>query len=455
MHACGAFETGDYFCAARRQFPGASPQSMDESDYPSPFIFDNSNDEYESTMEKNPLRSRLRRLCAASALYAAVMALPSGVVAQEVIKFGAPLPLTGALAPEALKQRHGYDLWAEQVNKAGGIDVGGKKMKVEIVYTDYQSNTPRAVQTAERQITQDKVDFLFAAFGSGAAKASSTVAERYKVPMIAATASAPQVYDQGYKYLFGTFTPNNTLTDPLSDIVKDKLGADAKVAVLARNDLFPLQIAQELEKSVKERGLNVVFSEKYAINTMDHSAALSQIRALKPEWIFITGYLNDLILIKKQLSDLRIEAPVISMIAGPAYQEFLDASGSSAENVSSSSWWHPAVRYDGVDVFGKTENYVKLFREKYGFDPDYAHASASVSGALFQIAIEKAGTLDREKVRDALADLDVMTFWGPVRFGPSGQINSLQPPVFQIQGGKAIVVHPTEVKQGEFNLGVK
>ena len=76
--------------------------------------------------------------------------------AQEVIRFGAPLPLTGALAPEALKQQQGYDLWAEQVNKSGGIKVGGKKMKVEIVYTDYQSTTPRAVQTAEKLIAELK-----------------------------------------------------------------------------------------------------------------------------------------------------------------------------------------------------------------------------------------------------------------------------------------------------------
>ena len=99
------------------------------------------------------------------------------VQAQDVIRFGAPLPLTGPLAPEALKQQQGYNLWAEQVNKAGGIKVGDKKMKVEIVYADYQSNTPRAVQTAERLITQDKVNFLFSPFGSGAAKAASTVSE--------------------------------------------------------------------------------------------------------------------------------------------------------------------------------------------------------------------------------------------------------------------------------------
>jgi branched-chain amino acid transport system substrate-binding protein len=378
----------------------------------------------------------------------------SAAVAQDVIKFGAPLPLTGPLAPEAVKQQQGYDLWAEQANKAGGISVGGKKYKVEIVYADYQSNTPRAVQTTEQMITQDNVNFLFSPFGSGAAKAGSSVSEKYKVPTIAATASSSQVYDQGYKYLFGTFTPNDTLTTPLTQIVKAKAAGVKKVAILARNDLFPLAIAQEMEKSAKANGLEVVYFEKYAINTLDHSATLSQIKSLAPQWIFVTGYINDLLLVRKQMTDQQIKAGVVTMIAGPAYQEFIDAAGPGGENITSAAWWHPAAQYSGKDIFGTTANYVKLFREKYKSDPDYAQASASVSGALFQLAIERAGSLDRDKVRDELAKMDVMTFWGPVKFGPNGQINSLEPPVFQLQGGKAVVLSPAIIKQGEFKLGV-
>lgn len=398
--------------------------------------------------------ARARAWLGTAAAAAALVSLSTPAAAADVVRFGAPLPLTGGLAPEAHKQRQGYDLWAEQVNKAGGIQVGGKKLKVEIVYSDYQSNTPRAVQTTERLITQDKVDFLFAAFGSGAAKAASTVSERYGVPTIAAAASAEQVYDQGYKYLFGTFTPNDTLTNPLAEAVSRKLQGTPKVAILGRNDLFPLQIAQEMEKSAKAKGMNVVFFEKYALNTLDHAAALTQIKALRPEWIFVTGYINDLILVKKQMADLKIEAPVVTMLAGPAYKEYQDAVGKGAENVSSAAWWHEAVKYDGVDVFGTPANYARLFREKYKMDPDYGHASASAAGMIFQLAIEKAGTLDRAKVRDELARMDLTTFWGPVKFGPSGQISSLKPPVFQIQGGKIVIVSPPEVKQGEFLIGV-
>ncbi|MGD9837003.1 MAG: amino acid ABC transporter substrate-binding protein [Afipia sp.] len=400
-------------------------------------------------------RSRLVSRGLNSLLLAASLGLSAtAAMAQDVIKFGAPLPLTGPLAPEAIKQQQGYDLWAEQANKAGGISVGGKKYKVEIVYADYQSNTPRAVQTTEQMITQNNVNFLFSPFGSGAAKAGSSVSEKYKVPTIAATASSSQVYDQGYKYLFGTFTPNDTLTTPLTQIVKAKAPDVKKVAILARNDLFPLAIAQEMEKSAKGNGLEVAYFEKYAIGTLDHSATLSQIKSLAPQWIFVTGYINDLLLVKKQMADQQIKATVVSMIAGPAYQEFIDAAGPGGENITSAAWWHPAAQYSGKDIFGTTANYVKLFKEKYKSEPDYAQASASVSGALFQMAIEKAGSLDKDKVRDELAKIDVMTFFGPVKFGPTGQINSLEPPVFQLQGGKPVVLSPALIKQGEFKLGV-
>jgi len=176
----------------------------------------------------------------------AALVSSAAALGQDVVRVGAPLPLTGPLSPEGVKQKEGYDLWAQTANAKGGVKAGGKSYKVEIVYVDYASNTPRAVQAAERLITDDKVNFLFSPFGSGATKAASNVSEKYGIPTIAATASSSQVYDQGYKYLFGTFTPNDTLTEPLADIVSKRNAAVKRIAILARNDLFPLAIGEEM-----------------------------------------------------------------------------------------------------------------------------------------------------------------------------------------------------------------
>jgi branched-chain amino acid transport system substrate-binding protein len=397
---------------------------------------------------------RTRRfLSPAMAATAAALIAGGAAAAQDVIRVGAPLPLTGPLSPEGIKQQRGYDLWAETANAKGGIKVGDKTYKVEIVYVDYASNTPRAVQTAERLITEDKVNFLFSPFGSGATKAASGVSEKYGIPTVAATASSAQVYDQGYKFLFGTFTPNDTLTEPLTTIVAATNNKDIKrVAILARNDLFPLAIAQEMEKSAKSRNFEVVTFERYGIGTMDHAAAITQIRAAKPDWVFATGYINDLILIRKQMNDLGLRTQVITMIAGPAYREFIEAGGRLADNVSSAAWWHPAVRYKGKDVFGTTEAFNAAWDKKYKGEADYAEASAAAAGSILQLAIEAANSIDPKKVRDALAAMNTETFYGKVKFGETGQITSLEPPVFQIQGGKPVVIHPASIKQSDFRF---
>ena len=369
--------------------------------------------------------------------------------AGDVIKFGAPLPLTGPLSPEGIKQQRGYDLWAAAANAKGGIKAGGKTYKVEIVYVDYASNTPRAVQSAERLISEDKVSFLFAPFGSAAAKAASSVSEKYSIPMIAPSASSAQVYDQGYKYLFGLLSPNDTVTEPHAEAITANKSIK-RLAILARNDLFPLAIAQEMEKSAKKRGIEVVMFERYAIGVLDHAAAITQMRAANPDWVFGTGYINDLVAMRKQMAELGVKPLAISMIAGPAYKEFVTASGALADNIASSSWWQPSVRYKGKDVFGSTEAFNAAFAEKYkGDEADYIEAASAACGAVVQMAMETANSADPKAVRDALAKMDQETFYGRVRFGEIGQINSLEPPVFQIQGGKSVVISPAAIKQGE------
>lgn len=395
--------------------------------------------------------SKTVRCLSAAVAAACLFSMPAA--AESVLRVGAPLPLTGPLSPEGLKQQRGYDLWAETVNAQGGIKAGDETYRVEVVYVDYESNTPRAVQTAERLITNDKVNFLFAPFGSGAAKASSSVAERYQIPMIAATASSSSVYDQGYEYLFGTFTPDSTLTLPLTEIVANSDQDVTSVAIYARNDLFPLSIANEMRKSAEIHGLEVASFAEYAIGTMDHGSALTVMLQSQPDWVFITGYINDLILMRRQMSDLGIKPKVLTMIAGPAYKEFAEATGPLSQNVTSAAWWHPAVSYEGEDVFGKTADYVAAFEAKYGSLPDYAEASSSAAGAILQLAIEQAGTIDPKAVRDALAQMDAMTFYGPIHFGETGQIDSLEPPVFQIQDGEARTIYPDAVKQSDLRYG--
>ncbi|PHM19822.1 MAG: ABC transporter substrate-binding protein [Curvibacter sp. PD_MW3] len=383
-----------------------------------------------------------------------VLASVSSFAADQIIKIGAPLPLTGALSPEGTKLRQGYDLWLDQVNAQGGIKVGKERHKVQLFFYDYQSSTPKAVQLAEKLITDDKVDFLFSPFGSGATKAASTVAEKNGVPLIASSASSAEVFDQGYKNLFGLYTDNSSLTEPIADLVKTNLPQAKRVAILARNDLYPLSLAQEFEKSAKKRGLEVVYFERYAIGTLDHAAALAKLGATKPDWIVATGYINDLILVRKQLADARIDAKVLTLINGPAYDEWAKAVGKLAENVTTASWFHPVLNYKSDDVFGSTKNFVELFRKKYGTEPDFTQASGAAVGVIIQQAIERAGSTSRDAVRAELQKGGFKTFFAPISFDKTGIANSYIPPVYQLQNGKVTVVYPANIATSQFRTGL-
>lgn len=382
----------------------------------------------------------------ASALLVSV-GLVTGAAQAQTIKIGAPLALTGGLADEGKKQQIAYDMWLKRVNAQGGISVGGKKMRVEIIQYDYQTNEQRVQQLAEKLIVDDKVDFLLAPFGSGHTKVVAGVAERYGVPVLATSASSESIFNQGYKYLFGTLAPNGGSIDNLLTVVTKQFPKVKKIAILGREDVFPKSMATIMDDSAKKAGLQVVSMEFYPVGALDLATPIAKIKSLNPDWIYITGYSKDLVLARKQMADLNLKAPVVTMITGPVYKEYIDAVGPLAEGITSATWWYHGAQFKGDDPWGSTKAFYDEFVAREKADPDYVHASSAACLVALQKAIEKAGTIDKAKVRDALASLDIMTFYGPIKFGPNGMNGTRVLPIIQVQGGKVVMVFPDSVKQ--------
>ncbi len=388
-----------------------------------------------------------RKTLALLSLCAAATVLASPLSAQ-TIKIGAPLALTGGLADEGKKQAIAYDMWLKRINAAGGISVGGKKMKVELVQYDYQTNEQRAQQLAEKLIVDDKVDFLLAPFGSGHTKVVAGVAERYGVPVMATSASSESIFNQGYKYMFGVLAPNGGIVENLTKLVAKQNPKVKKVAILGREDVFPKAMATSMAELAPKVGMEVVSTEFYPVGALDLATPISKIKALAPDWIYVTGYSKDLVLARKQMADLGVKAPVITMITGPAYKEFIDALGPLAEGVTSASWWHHSAQFKGNDPWGTTKAFYDEFVKREKSDPDYVHAAAAAALVALQKGIEKAGTLDKAKVRDALASLDVTTFYGPIKFSANGMNAGSELPIIQVQKSRIAVLYPDRVKQG-------
>src|SRR3984885_7713660 len=262
--------------------------------------------------KKGNLVEKMKSIMAALS-FAALAATPA--LAQETIRFGAPLALTGPLADAGTKSKQGYDICVTAVNAKGGVDVGGKKMKLELVEYDYQSETNRAVQIVQRLINVDKVPFLLAPYGSGDTKATAVVAERYGVPMVAAAAATKTVFDQKFQNLFGVLFPNNMITEAEVAYYTKKVPTAKRVAVLALNSLFPKAIAGDLVETAKAQGLEVVFNTIYSPDTSDFSNVLTQIKSLNPDWLYATGYTQDLILIRRQMADIGLDVKILTMTA--------------------------------------------------------------------------------------------------------------------------------------------
>jgi branched-chain amino acid transport system substrate-binding protein len=394
----------------------------------------------------------LIRAAAAAASFVALGALALPANAADVIKIGAPLALTGSLADEGKKQDVVWKMWLDKVNAAGGISVGGKKMQVELVKYDYQSDGQRAAQLAEKLITDDKIDFALSPFGSGHTKIVATVTERYQTPLLACASSSEAVFDQTFKYLFGTLSPNGGMTNAMVAFFKTKMPGLKRIAVLGRDDVFPKSMAQGISAAAKSAGLDVTYDQLYAVGTMDHSAAVSAIKATNPDWIYATGYTQDLILIRKQMADLGVKAPIITMVAGPAYKEYTDGLGNLANGVTSSSWWHHATNYKGIGVWPTTADFYKEFVAKENTDPDYVHASCAAAVVVLEDAIERAGSTDKSKVRDALAATNVNTFYGPVKFSANGMNEVRDLPIIQVQEKQIKVLHPADIKNADMVL---
>jgi branched-chain amino acid transport system substrate-binding protein len=384
-----------------------------------------------------------------------VVSLPQPTRAADPVKMGAPVALTGTFSDEGHKLLHGYEMCIDAVNAKGGLKVGDEKRKLEMVQYDYQSDTNTAVQLIQRMATVDGVDFLMAPYNSGATKTAAVAAERYDTPMIASAAATPSVYDQHFKNLYGILFPNEFITDAEVAYYKANVPDMKTVAVFAMNSLFPKAIAGLLKAKAEQSGVQAVYDGLYSPGALDFSSAITEIKGKNPDWIYATGFIRELAVLRKQMSDLGVSAKVVTMNAAAAYPEFVRNIGPLANNITSSAWWHPSVNYTDSFLFGSTAQYSSDFTKKYTDEPTYLEASATASCEVYAASIEEAGTTKRDEVRKVMSNKRFETFYGPIKFNSDGQNDVPAPVILQIQDSKFKVLAPDSVKTGSLVVGVQ
>jgi branched-chain amino acid transport system substrate-binding protein len=357
--------------------------------------------------------------------------------------FGAAVSLSGPLANEGRLTKEGYDFWMRYVNAHGGLHVGTGTYDVAILYADDESNPPTTARLLEKMIGESHVDFILGPYGSSPTFAGAAVAERHRVPMVEGGGAAERIFNQGYRFTFGVLSPAHKY---LTGIIEFSVRRDPRprtVAISAASDPFSLEVQQGAVQSANDHGIRVVYADRYTDDPVTVAAAAAAIKAANPDIVLNAGHLQDALQLHRALKEQRVGAKIYGYSVGPDTPEFRTVLGRDAQAVLGSSQWSGAVTYAGESGFYRTARaYAEAFAREVGHAPDYHNAAASAVGLAFQYALQRARTTDREAVRDALARLDVVTFFGLVKFDARG-VNVWKPMVVnQIQGESLVTIYP-------------
>ena len=393
------------------------------------------------------------------ATVALVAGLPAAnaKVEGDTITLGSAISLTGKYSTNGVDSKRGYDIGVKRINEMGGVKVGGKTYKLAIQYYDDESTPARGAQLVERLINQDGIKFMLGPYSSGMTKAVLPITEKYRIPMVQAEGASRALFTQGYRYMFGALSTSEQYLNTaigLAAEMAEKAGkkpSSLKVAMAFENDPFSLDVRAGVLEDAKKYGMKIVIDDKLPRDLSDMSATLTKVRAVKPDILLISGHAKGAVTAGRQIQELKIDVPMIAIThceSAKMTQQFPEA----AEGILCPTQWAETLSYKGK-YFGSAADYDKAFKKEYAgnnykFVP-YQAAQATAAIVIWKEAFEAANSFDTEKVRDALAAMEIDTFYGHIKYDKTGK-NIGKPMVLrQIQNGDYIVVAPTKYAGGK------
>src|SRR5438105_12549721 len=366
----------------------------------------------------------------------------------DTIVLGAAVSLTGKYSVNGKNTKDGYDLAVKRLNEMGGLKVSGKSYKLKVLYYDDESTPARGAQLAERLINQDGVKFVLGAYSSGLTKAIAPITEKYKVPHVEGNGAARELFTEGYKYLFGVLsTSDYYLRDAVNmaaEVAKEH-GRDPKtmkIAMAFENDPFSLDVRAGILEAANKQGMKVVIDDKLPPEINDMAATLTKVKAVKPDLLLVSGHEKGATLVVRQTAEMKVDVPIVATTHCDS-AKIAENLSKLAEGVLCASQWDHKLAYKDK-WFGSADDYAKTFEKEFKYPAPYQAAESTASVLVFADAFPRANSLDPEKVRDAIAKTDIMTFYGPIKFDETGK-NTAKPMVlYQVQNGDYKVVFPTK-----------
>lgn len=361
----------------------------------------------------------------------------------ETIDLGISLPLTGSQAKFGEIQKNSYQIAVEEINAKGGV----KGNSIALRFEDSQAKPEVARAIVEKLIDVSKQPVIIGEYTSSCAKAVAAVAEERKTPYIVVASAADDITQQNYKYVFRV-NPSSAyyasgLMGYLAQVVKPQT-----MAILYESSDFGTSGADEMEKAAAAAGYKVLIKEKYEKGAVDFKPILTQVKAARPDVIYMVSYVMDASLLMKQIKELRIDAKLFAGgAAGFAIPEFITNAKDAAEYVVTATLWSPQAKYPGAKEFADK------YKAKFGDYPSYHGALAYSATYVLADAMGRAKSMGSDDIRDALKSTSMNTAFGPVKFqdkdGYQNQ-NFVDTLVMQVIKGQHETIWPESFASGKY-----
>lgn len=361
---------------------------------------------------------------------------PPANAAEEKTKtlvIGCTASQTGVFHVESLRQINGLQLWLEQVNAAGGIKLAdGTVAKFAVKFYDDESKEERVRELYSTLINDDKADFLISPYSSGLADAAAAIAHKHQKLMITAGAASDVTYKKGYTLIYQTYSPASRYLTGALDLL-GKLDPKArKVAILHEKDLFSTEVVTALKVYAESKGYQIILLEGYDSGTRDFTPWIAKIPQ-GVEAVMGGGHFADSQALARQIYEKGVKAKMVALLVAPPEPRFADL-GEAAVGVIGPSQWEPLAKYSpeaaqaaGLEWYGPSiRDFVRPYKAKYKKEPSYHSAGGYVAGLLLQKAIQTAGSTDTVKVKATLDKLDLLTFYGRLKFDQDPKSHGLQ-----------------------------
>jgi len=355
----------------------------------------------------------LRRTFIALAASAAGIAFAAPAMAQDTIKIGASAPKSGPLAGgAAVTHWPNIQLWMKEVNDAGGLKVGDKQMKLELVEYDDKTNGEEAIKNIQRLATVDKVDFLVTPYSTGLNIATAPAIARYGYPHITTSAATDGVAEFAKRWpnsfwMLGTSTQlAHGVVEALTKL-KDKGEIGNKVALVNVADAFGLELVNAAKPQLASAGFEIVYETSYPLGTQDLAPVISSAKAATPDAFVAFSYPGDTFALTEQAQVQGLNVGAFYTGVGTAFPAFAGRFKDAANGVM------------GIGGVNSNDEKIKAYfaksKEVTGVDPDFWASATTYAGLqILGQAIEKAGTLDKEKVVEAIRTNTFDTVIGPI-----------------------------------------